>query len=182
MVPPNMEVRAAASTSAGVTGQAGGTVYYLVRQDAAVVTGRDLRNARPSLDENNRPAVSFSLNNEGAREVRPGDGREHRHASSPSSSTAACSRRRASRARITDEGRITGSFTQEEAPTSSLKLRSGALPASLTYLEERTVGPTLGADSIRAGVIASLVGLALVALVHAVLLPARGHQRHRVGR
>ena len=43
-------------------------------------------------------------------------------------------------------------------------LRSGALPAGLTYLEERTVGPTLGADSIRAGVIASLGGLALVAI------------------
>ena len=57
-------------------------------------------------------------------------------------------------ARINDEGRITGSFTQQEAQDLSLMLRSGALPASLTYLEERTVGPSLGADSIRAGVIA----------------------------
>ena len=64
--------------------------------------------------------------------------------------------------RITDEGRIAGSFTQQEAADLSLKLRSGALPASLTYLEERTVGPTLGIDSIRAGIIASLVGLGLV--------------------
>ncbi|MEE3104260.1 MAG: protein translocase subunit SecD, partial [Acidobacteriota bacterium] len=65
--------------------------------------------------------------------------------------------------RITDEGQITGTFTQEEVADLSLVLRSGALPASLTYLEERTVGPTLGADSVRAGVLASLTGLALVA-------------------
>ena len=64
-----------------------------------------------------------------------------------------------SRAAINDEGRITGNFTQQEAQDLSLTLRSGALPASLTYLEERTVGPSLGADSIRAGIIASLVGL-----------------------
>jgi preprotein translocase subunit SecD len=66
--------------------------------------------------------------------------------------------------RITDEGRISGSFTQQEAQDLALVLRSGALPASLTYLEERTVGPSLGADSIRAGVISSLGGLGLVAI------------------
>ena len=60
------------------------------------------------------------------------------------------------RVRINAEGRITGSFTQQEVQDLSLILRSGALPASLTYLEERTVGPSLGADSIRAGVMASL--------------------------
>ena len=64
--------------------------------------------------------------------------------------------------RIQSEGRITGSFTTEEVQNLSLILRSGALTASLTYLEERTIGPTLGADSIRSGVIASLVGLLLV--------------------
>ena len=66
--------------------------------------------------------------------------------------------------RIDDEGRITGNFTQQEAQDLSLVLRSGALPATLTYLEERTVGPSLGADSIRAGVIASVGGLLLVTL------------------
>ena len=64
--------------------------------------------------------------------------------------------------RITTDGRIYGTFTQEEVQNLSLILRSGALPASLTYLEERTIGPSLGADSIRAGVLASLVGLLLV--------------------
>ena len=62
------------------------------------------------------------------------------------------------------EGRITGTFTSEEANDLALILRSGALQADLNYLEERTVGPSLGADSIRAGVTASVAGLTLVAL------------------
>ena len=115
------------------------------------MTGRDLRNARPTLDENNRPAVSFSLNNEGARKfgvfTQANIGRQlaivldNRVVSAPRIES-----------RIDDEGRIHGNFTNQEAQDLSLKLRSGALPANLTYLEERTVGPSLGADSIRAGV------------------------------
>ena len=139
-----------------------GTVYYALRR-ASVVTGRDLRNARPSLDENNLPAVGFSLNGDGARkfgaatEANIGrqlaivlDGRVY---SAP-----------VIQSRISDEGRISGSFTQQEAQDLSLTLRSGALPASLTYLEERTVGPTLGADSVKAGVAASIGGLVFVVL------------------
>ncbi len=154
--PPNMEV------VTGAAPQGGGTVYYLVRK-AAGITGRDLRNARPSLDENNQPAVSFSLNNDGAmkfgRLTQENIGRQlaiildGRVESAP-----------VIESRITDEGRISGTFTQQEVADLSLILRSGALPASLTYLEERTVGPSLGADSIRAGVIASLTGLGLVAI------------------
>jgi len=64
--------------------------------------------------------------------------------------------------RIDSEGRITGTFTTQEAQDLGLKLRSGALPASLTYLEERTVGPSLGADSVRAGVYAAAGGLVFV--------------------
>ena len=158
VIPPDMEVVSGVSD----TGGSGGTVYYLVRRVAAV-TGRDLRNARQSLDEFNQPAVSFSFNREGARKFGDVtgqnigrylaiilDGRVH---------TAPVIQ-----SRITDEGRINGTFSQEEAADLSLVLRSGALPASLTYLEERTVGPTLGADSIRAGVAASLAGLITVAL------------------
>ena len=63
---------------------------------------------------------------------------------------------------IYDEGQITGSFTKESADNLALTLRSGALPAEIEYQEERTVGPSLGADSIRSGVTASLVGLGLV--------------------
>src|SRR5215212_3041634 len=69
---------------------------------------------------------------------------------------------------ITDTGQISGNFTKESANDLALTLRSGALPAKIIYLEERTVGPSLGADSIRAGVTASLVGLALVVLTMVV--------------
>ena len=138
------------------------TVYYLLRKVAAV-SGRDLRTARPSLDERNLPAVSFTLNTDGARrfgnvtETNIGrylaivlDGRVQ---SAPRIE-----------GRITTDGRISGAFTQQEVQNLSLVLRSGALPARLTYLEERTIGPSLGADSIRSGVLASVVGLVLVVL------------------
>lgn len=69
------------------------------------------------------------------------------------------------RNKITDTGEITGSFSKQEAEDLGLVLRSGALPAKIVYLEERTVGPSLGADSIRQGVFASLVGLGLVVIV-----------------
>jgi len=156
-VPPNMEVLPGTS---GAPGETGATVYYQVRRVAAV-TGRDLRNARPSLDQNNRPAVSFTLNTEGARKFGNVTGQnigrqlaivlDGRVQSAPTIE-----------GRITTDGQISGSFTQEEVQNLSLILRSGALPARLTYLQELTIGPTLGADSIRAGVTASLVGLLLV--------------------
>ena len=64
--------------------------------------------------------------------------------------------------RITDNGQITGVSTQTKCSDLALILKSGALPATLTYLEERTIGPSLGADSIRSGVEASVVGLLLI--------------------
>jgi preprotein translocase subunit SecD len=154
-LPDDMEVVSGAST-----GPDAGTSFYLVRKVAAV-TGQDLRNARPSIDENSRPAVSFSLTNEGARKFGKATGEnvgrylaiilDKRVQSAPRIES-----------RIDREGQIAGSFTTEEVNDLSLILRSGALPASMSYLEERVIGPTLGADSIRAGVTASLAGLALV--------------------
>src|SRR5204863_8497217 len=127
----------------------------------SAVTGRDLRNARPSLDENNQPAVSFTLNNEGGRKFGNVTGEnvgrqlaiilDGRVQSAPRIDS-----------RISTDGRITATFTNEEVQNLSLILRSGALPAKLDYLEERTIGPSLGADSIRSGVVASLVGLMLI--------------------
>ena len=76
------------------------------------------------------------------------------------------------KSQIFDQGEITGRFTQQAAEDLALTLRSGALPAPIEYLEERTVGPSLGQDSIRAGVRASLVGLALV--IFFMLLYYRG--------
>ncbi|MEP7339184.1 MAG: protein translocase subunit SecD [Acidobacteriota bacterium] len=68
------------------------------------------------------------------------------------------------RGKITDSGQIEGSFSREQAEDLGLTMRSGALPAKIVYLEERTVGPSLGADSIRQGVFASVVGLLLVVI------------------
>jgi len=68
------------------------------------------------------------------------------------------------KSQINDQGEIEGNFTKEQGEDLALTLRSGALPASIGYSEERTVGPSLGADSIHSGVRASLLGLALVVL------------------
>ena len=68
------------------------------------------------------------------------------------------------RSQITDQGEISGRFTRQTAEDLALTLRSGALPARIEYIEERTVGPSLGADSIRAGVLASIIGFAFVLL------------------
>lgn len=159
-VPPDMEIVSGVGDAAA--GERPETAYYLVRK-VPVVTGRDLRNARPSLDENNQPVVQFSLKREGAQKFGAAteqninrrlaiilDGRVQ---SAPVILD-----------RISDEGRIEGSFTSEEVDDLSLKLRSGALPASLSYLHQIQVGPTLGADSVRAGLFASIVGLAVVGL------------------
>ncbi len=138
----------------------GGTVYYVVRK-VAPVTGQDLRSAKPGLDENNQPAVLFELKSDGGRRFGKLSGEnigknlaivlDNRVISAPRLE-----------GRIVDNGRISGGFTTESANDLALTLRSGALPAGLTYLEERVVGPSLGADSIRAGVVSSIVGLLLI--------------------
>ena len=161
-IPNNMEVVPGA-TDSSQRGERAETVYYLIRK-VAVVTGRDLRNAKPTIDENGRPAVNFTLNPDGSRKfgkaTQENIGRrlaiilDGRVQSAP-----------VIEGRIDDNGRISGgNFTQQEVQDLSLVLRSGALPASLTYLEKNTVGPTLGADSIRSGIIASAVGLILIML------------------
>jgi preprotein translocase subunit SecD len=137
-----------------------GAVFYLVKK-APVVTGRNLRSARPSVDENNRPAVSFTLDSAGGQAFGKATGEnigrqlaivlDKRIQSAPRID-----------GRISTEGRIYGNFTQQEAQDLSLILRSGALPATLTYLEQETIGASLGADAIRSGVLASVVGLLLI--------------------
>jgi preprotein translocase subunit SecD len=160
-LPPDMEVLSGTS-EISAAGERPETVYYLVRK-AAVVRGNDLRNARPTLDSNNQPAVNFQLSREGARKFGTATGEnvgrrlaiilDGRVQSAPVINS-----------RIDTDGIIEGSFTNQEVSDLALKLRSGALPISLTYLEERTVGPSLGADSIRAGLLASVGGMVLVAL------------------
>ena len=158
VLPPDDELMPGKSEGSGAGGTAG-AVYYAVKKVSAVA-GNDLRNAQQSLDEFNRPAVHFTLKQDAA--VRFGafteanigrpmaiilDGRVMSVATI--------------QGRITDSGQITG-ITREEMLDQVITLKSGALPASMDYLEERTVGPSLGQDSIRAGVTASLAGLALV--------------------
>ena len=157
-MPPDMEMVPGPSTVPGDTS----TYYYLVNR-AGGITGTHLRNARQTIDEYNQPAVGFTMTNEGAtrfgRLTGENVGRQlaiildNRVQSAP-----------VIESRIEREGQITGSFTAQEAGDLALVLRSGALPASLTYLEERSVGPSLGRDSIRAGVTASVAGLGLVTL------------------
>jgi len=134
--------------------------YYLVTQ-VAPVTGKDLRDSRPSVDEWNNPAVSFSFNADGARRFakltaeninKPLgiilDGKIQEVATIEE--------------RISDSGILRGRFTQESAEDISLVLRAGALPASIRYLEDRTIGPSLGADSIRKGLSSIFIALILV--------------------
>jgi preprotein translocase subunit SecD len=146
---------------AGPSDQNGAESYYVVNRVAAV-TGRDLTGAEPSRDQSGRPDVNFHLNREGAQRFGQITGNnigkllaivlDNRVYSAP-----------VIHGQITDNGQIEGgNFTPESASDLALVLRSGALPASIKYLQEETVGPSLGADSIRHGVIASIVGLLAV--------------------
>jgi preprotein translocase subunit SecD len=125
------------------------------------VAGRDLRGAEPTRDENGRPAVRFMLTSDGGRRFAAFTG------SHVGDKLAVVLDNKVMEVaviqeQIQDEGRITGTFTQQQTQDLSMILRSGALPASIRYLEERTVGPSLGADSIRQGVTAGIAGLLLV--------------------
>ena len=165
-VPQDMDV------VSGAGGGESGTMFYLVRKVAAV-SGQDLRGAKPTIDENNRPAVSFSLKNEGARKFAKITGDNIGRSLAIVLDNRVMSAPRID-GRISDEGRISGSFTSQEVADLSLTLRSGALPANLTYLEERVIGPSLGADSIRSGVLASVIGLVLVVVFMVVYYKAAG--------
>ena len=155
-VPPNQEL----VESKADAGQRQ-ALYYLVRKQA-VITGRDLKNARPSrTGQFGQIGVTFFLTAGGAEKFAAATGAnigrnlaiilDNRVQSAPRIND-----------RISDQGIIQGNFTTEEANDLALVLRAGALPAGLTYLEERTVGPSLGADSIRNGITASVVGGLLV--------------------
>ena len=134
----------------------------LALQRRAIITGDMLENASFTQDQSGQPAVSFRLNTQGAKRFcdvsRENVGRPFAIVlddviiSAPNIREAICG----------GQGQISGSFTVKEANDLALLLRAGALPAPLEIIEERTVGPSLGADSVEAGKIASLIGLALV--------------------
>ena len=151
--------------------QSDGQAWYLVSRVSAV-SGKDLRDAQPSRDQNSQPSVSFTLSNEGGQRfynftsAHQGDSlavvldnhvQEVANIKEP----------------IRDRGEISGgNMKEDQAKDLSMILRSGALPASITYLEERIVGPSLGADSIRSGVRAAIIGM--VAVLIFMLIYYRG--------
>ena len=160
VLPPGTELAPGRSDSRNPADT--GEVWYVLSR-TPVVTGRDLRGATENRNTNNpgQWQVNFSLSAEGAHRFGPFTEQnvhrqmaivlDHRVYSAPVINS-----------RIDDQGFIEGNFSQESAHDLALVLRAGALPASIKYLEERTVGPSLGADSIRHGVQASVLSLLVV--------------------
>ena len=141
------------------TGSDADAVYVLKR--VAVVAGNDFRSADPGTDQNGRRNVRFTLTNDA------GDKFYDYTSKNVNTSMAVVMGGRVKevaniQSAIRDSGEIVGSFTPDEVEILSKMLRTGALPASLNYLEDRTVGASLGADSIRQGVTAAIVGVLVV--------------------
>ncbi|MEN8222774.1 MAG: protein translocase subunit SecD [Acidobacteriota bacterium] len=134
--------------------------YYILRT-STVITGKDLKNAKRGQDGYGAPAVSFTLNSQGASKIR-----RFSAANIGKRMAVVLDDRIETAPTIQDvlsyDNQITGNYTVEEVNDMALVLRSGALPAPLKYLEERTIGPSLGADSIRKGLYASVIGLIIV--------------------
>ena len=163
ILPPGTELMPGDAPTRSVSGgQDVGESWYLLSR-APVITGRDLRTAQENRSANNPGMylVNFSLSADAARRFGPFTEQninrqmaivlDKRVYSAP-----------LIKGRIDDSGEITGNFSQQSAHDLALVLRAGALPASIKYLEERTVGPSLGADSIRHGVQASVLSLLVV--------------------
>jgi len=152
-----------------------GEEWYAVTR-TSVVTGRDMRQqgASPGRDEENgTPDVMFNLTNEGGRKFAQFTGA---HIGDKLAVILNKKVREAAtiQSQIHDQVRITGGFTEQSAKDLAFVLNSGALPAGITYLEERTVGPSLGADSIRAGVRAAIVGMVAVLVFMLIYYRAAG--------
>lgn len=148
------------------SGSAGSPDQVWLLKRVSEVEGTDFRDAQPSTDQNGRPNITFSLTTEA------GD-RFYKYTSEHSATSASAGsmaivldnkvREVASiNSAIRDRGEIEGGFTKQQAQDLSLMLRTGALPASISFLETRTVGPSLGAASIRQGVIAAVAGMLAV--------------------
>ncbi len=147
---------------------------YSVVTDNAPVTGADLENARVvMMGENGYPEVSFSFNAEGSRKFGQLTGAnigkqlaivlDNTVQSAP-----------VVQSRITKDGRISGTFTPEEARSLAIVLKAGALPAPVKVIEKKTIGPTLGEDSIKSGLSASLYALVVILLFMLVYYKAAG--------
>jgi len=136
--------------------------YYLL-DEVPVVSGDDLIDSQPDFDQNGNPAVSFKFNVSGARAFGIFTAE---HIGEPFAivlDDKVISAPNIRQAIPGGSGIIFGSFTIEESTNLAILLRAGALPTDLTFVEERTIGPQLGQDSIDSGKRAALIGLALVA-------------------
>ena len=165
VLPAGTEIVSGRSETRNPSGGLESAESWYVLNRLVVVSGRDLRSAVENRNSSNPGMwqVNFTLSPEAARRFGPfteqNKGRQmaivldHRVYSAP-----------VINGRIDDSGLIEGNFSQESAHDLALVLRAGALPASIKYLEERTVGPSLGADSIRHGVQASVLSLVVVML------------------
>jgi len=132
-----------------------GTFYIL--DENSVVTGEDLTDAQPSFDQNGQPAVSFRFGPSGARAFGQFTSENVGAPFAIVLDGEVVSAPRINEAILGGSGIITGNFGVEESTNLAVLLRAGALPAELTFLEERTIGPELGQDSIDAGRIACIV-------------------------
>jgi preprotein translocase subunit SecD len=155
-IPDNMEL----VTGAG--NEPGQRLYYLLSRES-LITGRDLKNARVGVDESNRPQINFTLNptatDRFSRETGRNIGRQLAIVLDGSVYSAPVIQ-----SKLGADNRITGQFTTQEADELAKILRAGALPATLRYLQELTVGASLGRDSIRDGIRASIAAVAFIAL------------------
>ncbi|MBY0504284.1 MAG: protein translocase subunit SecD [Bryobacteraceae bacterium] len=145
----------------------GGESWYLLER-SPVVTGRDVRDSRASQDpQTGRWETSFVLSQDGARRFE-----RYTEANIGKQLAIVLDKRVRSaptiESKISDNGRITGAGDQQAAADLALVLKAGSLPASLQYLEERSVGPSLGADSIRQGLVSGIAGL--IAVIAAMLI------------
>ncbi len=147
-------------SGAMATGSDSDSVYILQR--TSVVAGNDFRSADPSTNQNTgQRIVIFTLTNEAGDRFY-----DYTSANVGRSMAVVLGGRvrevASIKSAIRDRGEIEGTFTEDEVTTLSKLLRTGALPASLNYLEDRTVGASLGADSIKEGVTAAIVGVTVV--------------------
>jgi len=136
---------------------------YLVVSKIPVITGKDLKTARRGTDSNGGPAVSFFLTADGA-ELFSRATEQHVGEQLAIVLDNVVSSAPVINERIGAEGIIHGRFTVQQAEDLALLLRSGALPASLRVLSERSVGASLGNDSIKSGIYASLIGFGLIVI------------------
>ena len=137
------------------------TEFYLL-DAGAVVTGEELVDAQPSFDQNGRPAVNFRFNPSGARKFGDYTAENIGNPFAIVLDNEVISAPTIQSHIPGGSGIITGSFTIEESTELAILLRAGALPAGLSFLEERTIGPELGADSIKAGKVACIVAFGAV--------------------